>query len=99
MDDEAFGIPDVRQVGKQLEGIDKFLACFKSALNSETKDAPKAAFEVLGCQGVIRVIRQAWIRHPGHRLVTRKKLRNLQRVPRMLLLAQRKGFQPLQDQE
>ena len=60
---------------------------------------PKPLLQVLRGDLVARIVGQAGIGHPVHQRMRFEPAGDFQRVGRMLVLAQRQRFQPLQKQE
>jgi len=51
MQGQTLGIPDVRQMGKQLQGFDETLAVFPPAFNAENHHAADAQSRGVHCAG------------------------------------------------
>ena len=91
--------PMLARCENSLTELMNFLPGFQAALDAEADDAAEAALEVLRGELVVRIVRQPGISHPVHQRMGLEKLRDLQRVLRMLSLPQRQRFQTLQEQE
>ena len=67
MNDQRFGIADVRQVREELDMANQLLTRLKTTLNAEANDRTIATMsEVLRSKLILRMALQAWIVHPAH---------------------------------
>ncbi len=97
VDSQRLGVSQVRYMGNQLEGIDKFLAGVQSSLDTEPDQRPGSPREVFGGLFFFRACREPRIVNPGDPGVFFQVLRDGQRIVAMARHPQVKRFETLQE--
>jgi hypothetical protein len=88
MDDQAFCIADIGEVGEQLDAVDHLHADLVAALDAKGEDRARALGQVFPGERVILVVGQAGIIHPSDGRVLVEILRDLERIGAVALHAQ-----------
>ena len=103
MDDEAARVADVGQVGEELQRVDEPPArratVAVGGAEAEREHRPGPPAEVLARQGVLRMILEPGVGHPGHPRVVAKEPRHAERVGGVALHAERQRLEALEQQE
>ena len=64
MQNQAFRVADIGEMGEELDGIDDFDRRVVAALDTENNHAAEAVFKVGACQSVGRIVLKAGIADP-----------------------------------
>jgi len=92
MDDQAFCIADIGEMGEQLDAVDHLDADLVAALDAEGEDRARSLGQVLLGECVILVVGQPGIVDPGDGRMLLEKLRDPERVGAVALHAQAEGL-------
>jgi len=87
MDNEAFGIPDIREMRKQLYSLSEFLGRFQPAFDTETDQTAVLSLQIFFGKFMIGIIFQTGIIDPGDGRMFGQEMGDLQRIGGMLLLS------------
>ena len=88
VDDEAFGIANVREVREQADGFDESFSRFKATRYAKAQQSSIMTFIVFNGQGVTGMILQTWIINPGDEGVCLQEFGDFQGVFRVFSLSQ-----------
>ena len=100
MDHQGLGVADIGEVGGEAQRLDEAPPRLAPAADAEADDRAGAAGQQAVRPGVIRMVGQAGIDDPGHRLVAGRKSRTADWVLATCRChAQRQGLDALQDVE
>jgi hypothetical protein len=97
MERQRPGVPDVGQVGEQLEPLDELLSRGAPPPWPEDHHSAEALLQGPRGHGMRGVARQAGIAHPGHLRMPREMLRRREGVGRMQRHADVQRLDPLQE--
>src|ERR1700680_3771063 len=98
MDNQRFGVANIRQVREQFNVANQLLPCLQSTLDTKTKNGSVPMRVIFGGDLVLRMARQAWIADPTDGRMTFQELGDAQGILAMTLHTQRQGLQSLQEQ-
>ncbi len=96
---QGLGVADVDQAHHQLQRVDEARAGGAAALDAEGQARRRAAPQVAPGQGVLGVVGEAGVFHPGHLRMLLQVAGYGEGVVAVALHAQRQGLQALQDEE
>jgi hypothetical protein len=103
MDDQAAHVADIGQVREKMERLDEALAIFTHlrafALEAEGENGARSLRQIFLRERVIGMAGQAGVGNPGDVFVLLQVAGDLLRVADVAIHAQRKRFQPLNEQE